>query len=425
MKIGDQIRYFRKTKNISQYKLAEGICSVSYLSKIENNQTKASDEIISFLTKRLGFDICLDNKDEKHISELNDWLFSMFNRNKIKAEHYYKNLLKEKIKNSEKQIFFKIMETLYHLLFEVRIDYIKSNLVQLSKVSGVMKNDNLFYFYLVKGLYYYYIKKYQDSYNYLKKSEALMFDAHLKVEQWLRGYLFYLIGLVARSLWKNMICLDYTKTALKEFEDIYELKRCADCRILLGIIYQRIDNYDEAVKHLNMASTIADAYNDNVIRGIVFQNLGYIESKRNKSKLAIKLYQKSLAYKKDQPSAFQVSTIYTLIEEYFKTGEKQKGFRLVEKGLSLVKENDGLKDYYFHFHFYYLAFQFGLDHEKTVNFLTLEAIPYFQSNNKWIHLPEYIQIATNYYEKQLKYKIANDYYKLYIKALKKINQEGD
>jgi HTH-type transcriptional regulator, quorum sensing regulator NprR len=57
MKTGEKIRYFRKTQNISQQELADGICSVSYLSKIENGQAVASEEIIMFLSNRLGKEI--------------------------------------------------------------------------------------------------------------------------------------------------------------------------------------------------------------------------------------------------------------------------------------------------------------------------------------------------------------------------------
>ncbi|WP_226535515.1 helix-turn-helix domain-containing protein [Fictibacillus halophilus] len=56
LNLNEQIRYYRNSLNLSQTALASGICSVSYLSKIENGLTKPSDEIYSLLFYRLGLD---------------------------------------------------------------------------------------------------------------------------------------------------------------------------------------------------------------------------------------------------------------------------------------------------------------------------------------------------------------------------------
>jgi len=54
MLTGYLIKKERINKKMKQIWLAKDICSVSYLSKIENGQTAASQEILSLLAERLG-----------------------------------------------------------------------------------------------------------------------------------------------------------------------------------------------------------------------------------------------------------------------------------------------------------------------------------------------------------------------------------
>lgn len=77
--IGELIRRKRLEQAISQDALANGICAVSYLSKIENNKVDASPEIIELLFNRLN--IAYIN-DERVISEF-EQLYSVFKENQF------------------------------------------------------------------------------------------------------------------------------------------------------------------------------------------------------------------------------------------------------------------------------------------------------------------------------------------------------
>ena len=54
---GSIIQYFRQKKGLTQEELGHGICSKTHLSKIERGLTEVSDETISLLCARMGFDI--------------------------------------------------------------------------------------------------------------------------------------------------------------------------------------------------------------------------------------------------------------------------------------------------------------------------------------------------------------------------------
>ena len=68
--IGYIIKQERLNQNIKQTVLAKGICSTSYLSKIENNSTVPSEEVTTFLLKRLNLEVGkLSNEEENKFIE--------------------------------------------------------------------------------------------------------------------------------------------------------------------------------------------------------------------------------------------------------------------------------------------------------------------------------------------------------------------
>ncbi|MDE8051543.1 helix-turn-helix transcriptional regulator [Erysipelothrix rhusiopathiae] len=58
--LGTLLRNERLKQNMSQQALCEGICSVSYLSKIESNTVTPSDEIFDLLFDCLGINLVRD-----------------------------------------------------------------------------------------------------------------------------------------------------------------------------------------------------------------------------------------------------------------------------------------------------------------------------------------------------------------------------
>src|SRR5699024_11309844 len=77
MEIGALIKMTRINKGMTQEELAEGIASMSYLSKIENEHATASSEVINMLCTRLG--IQLDKRNDETIDEtLQTWYGMLF-----------------------------------------------------------------------------------------------------------------------------------------------------------------------------------------------------------------------------------------------------------------------------------------------------------------------------------------------------------
>lgn len=57
MFIGEKVHFKRKELGITQEKLCREICSITYLSKLENNKIEAKEDILKMLCKRLDISI--------------------------------------------------------------------------------------------------------------------------------------------------------------------------------------------------------------------------------------------------------------------------------------------------------------------------------------------------------------------------------
>lgn len=74
---GILIRKRRQMANWSQETLCEGICAVSYLSKIEQGKTEGSSEVLYLLLRRLGI---LWREELEFCRETSNWFEEWYDR---------------------------------------------------------------------------------------------------------------------------------------------------------------------------------------------------------------------------------------------------------------------------------------------------------------------------------------------------------
>lgn len=79
IEVGTYLKFLRLQKNVTQTELSVGICTPSYLSRIENNLIKADEEIYSLLFDKLGLSYKLMVHDEDALDQrLEEWYKNMF-----------------------------------------------------------------------------------------------------------------------------------------------------------------------------------------------------------------------------------------------------------------------------------------------------------------------------------------------------------
>jgi HTH-type transcriptional regulator, quorum sensing regulator NprR len=421
MHLGEKIRYFRKVKNLSQQELAAGICSIPYLSKIENGVAKPSDEIQQHLAARL--EIRLESMNENEIIQKYVNLFySLYQRDYESAEHKFQMLTDSLSQSIDEEILHKIFKSIYLLLAKDETQEVQVLLNEVAYIDSVMDGEKAFYYFLVRGQLSFFLNEFEDAFHYFLRAEKQLEEN--RFQEWEKGYLFYVIGVSANQLYKNIVALEYTKQALTIFEKNYFFKRCADCRIVLAIIHLRIKNFDESTKQLLLAETIANTFGDEVLQGIIYHNLGSVATHTGEKEKAIELFSRSMEAKEKEPLSAKIMTIYALVKEYQKTNNPEKGLKLIDTWLEQIHDDPLNRGFELHLLYHKQLFTYGDHNETIIHFMVKELIPYFEERKEWVYLSEYYPIIGKYFEKNQKYKQASLYYSYAYDALKKVHDSS-
>ncbi|MED1862578.1 helix-turn-helix transcriptional regulator [Fictibacillus nanhaiensis] len=421
--VGQRIRYYRKTKGLTQEELAQGICSVSYLSKIEKGDAKSSEEVINLLCDRLG--ISPEEVDNNEILEmLNEWNMMMVNRRFEEATEYYP-ALHEKMKNvsnPEILIRFDLFLTRYYLVTD-QLKEAQGKLNSLNQIQEQFSAELEFYFFQVTAMYNFFLNKYNEALDSIKKCEALFRKVNIKESE--EAVLYYQIALYYGQLYRITLVNYYAYKAISIFDKEYNYSRSADCHILLAINNRRVRNYEQAEYHLNHALKYSKAFNDKSTTAIIFHNLGYVSSCKKESKKAIEYILKSYKLKQElnDINIQLITTIYLAAKEYFNIGDFTKSLEWINKGYEIIKNDDFVNNEYF-YHLKILEFQIQYANQNTSKeleeFLSKEAIPYFDKLNTTEYLAANAELLADLYFDQGQYKKASHYYRISNNARKHI-----
>ncbi|MBE4909479.1 helix-turn-helix transcriptional regulator [Bacillus luteolus] len=417
MDIGNRLRFYRIQQNMTQEDLASGIISISYLSKIENNQTSASVEVLEMLCKRLGIKLIEEN-EYSLLKDLHDWYYQIINRNKEEVARRYEKYVDviQSTNDSSAYIHFVLFELRYFLL-QRDLEKAEEQLNKINLFKDIF-DDQMDYFYSkFVGLYHYMKNRFSTAKDFYKLAERIL-NKSIHIERWEEADLYYSIGLTYSQLGKMSLSNNYTHLALAIYQSRYDLKRSAECHVLLGICYLRTEEYELSEENYLLANKVAESMNDSNLRGIIYHNLGYLYSLQGKHHQAIAEYQKSLKHKLDGNIDGKLISIHGIITEYYSLGEYNSCESWLQEARKLQEENE-YRDYNVHFEIYnYLINNPSEEFEKYMQDV---ALPLFEKRENLQYLIKYSEILGAYFETKFKYKSANRYYTKAIKALKKQN----
>lgn len=417
--VGQRIRYYRKTKGLTQEELAQGICSVSYLSKIEKGDAKSSEEVINLLCERLG--ISPEEVDESKILEmLNEWNMMMVNRQFEEAEATYKEI-NEKMKGISQPnllLRYKLFKARYFLVQSTpNLCLAKEELDSVNDLFEQLPNDLKFYFYTFNGMYKNYLSSYQEALEYFEKADK-QFNQTSNLSDIEAATVYYFLGLTHNYLLHISSVANYAYKAIGIFDREYCYSRSADCQILLGLSYRRARNYEKAKYHLNLALKYSTVFKDKYTSGVILHNLGYVAACQNQHEKAIDYLKESLQFKEARQSIQNTAgTIYLLATEYYVVGDNQKAQDLINKGLKIVNSNHEV-----YYHLKKLEFQLtGNDTDpEFTKFLSKDSIPFFKEKGILEYEATHSELLADIYFEQGQYKKASQYYRIANNARKNI-----
>ncbi|MFC0190438.1 helix-turn-helix domain-containing protein [Fictibacillus aquaticus] len=415
--VGQRIRYYRKVKGLTQEELAQGICSVSYLSKIEKGDAKSSDEVINLLCDRLGISPNEANNDEI-LEMLDEWNMMMVNKRFDEAGEFQKTVQEKMQGVSDPNILLRY-ELFNCRCIMVCYDNFDEAFLLLQKINGLIPKDNLFdlQFYYNQFLGMCFSTKYQpqNALKHYKLAEEYHQKSNLRDIE--AAVIYFQLAITYNELSKVSIVNFYAYKAITIFDKEYNYSRSADCQIILAIANRRVRNYEQAIYHLDQALKYAKTFKDDNTEGIIYHNLGNIAATKNEHSKAIKYLLKSVELRQHQSPDNVMNTLWLLSKEYFYINNLEESIKWIEKGIQHVENS--INPSFFH-HFSILNYQIHDNKSGLEEFLRKEAIPFFENQDQFEHISTYSELLADLYFDQSLYKKASLYYRLANNARKNI-----
>ena len=401
--IGLLIKMSRIQQNMKQVTLAKGICSTSYLSKIENNQTVPSDEVLQLLLSRLHLNI-----DELSTGDEEALVGKLFNLYKEAIIERKKDLVEDKLKILyDKNFLFKDSNNYYLFnLYILRIKLIitpssleiEKILDGLDQMRVNFDNRQNFIFHINYGLFYHQNKDYKKALLHLEQALTIISNFH--IEDWELADFFNIISITYLLNNQLLNTIEYSHKALKIYKDLFIFNRAIDCYIVIGIAQKRTMNFKPAEENFLLAKKIAGELKIKEQDSVINSNLGSLMSVMGNSEMAIQYFFKSL--EGTLTLDIKLTTIFSIIQEYFKTRMIREVIFWCTEGLNLINEtkHSSLLSFSYHFNLYLAISNNSPDKEQLI----IDTISYFEKTEDYRHAQKYSILLAEYYAELRKYK---------------------
>lgn len=410
IEIGSFIKLQRNKQEMTLGELSDGIVSVSYLSKIENQKTQASPEIIQMLCNRLGIEV--DNSQEDLIRQrCEDWYAMLFDsHDKDDIVEHYQEIQELMDKNlSESLMMFEIHKIRYFLVLnELELALKKIN--ELGEISNSFDNEQQYYWFKFKGNYYSIVGDQSQAMHMYKNAEDKL--QNVRVKDMEIADLQYIISVTHSKLRNVLEAIEAANKSLNIFMKDYNFIRCAQCHNILGISYRRIKLYDKAIKNFNLALHLGKLEKNKKLIQLTNQNLGYLYSAQGNSEQAIVHYKEVLS-DSEVYIVTKLAAVSSLIKELYNTKNYEETTEKVENALVLLKSFNSIEpdEQYYVYVIYTYKYLLEDNWNEFVDLLTTKFIPHLEKKQDYAELSTYLKLLANYYESIHKYKLAANYYK--------------
>lgn len=333
MDFGPLIKYYRTQRGMTQKELAEGICSIPHLSKIEHNSKEGNKETIAMLLERLGVEIeDVAGKDEEIKALLDEFDNQMTFQIKAEAERVYSLLLElgSLIPFSSHIYTYELYKYRYMLFrgedseAEAQHELLRKHLKNFSR-----QERNLFDYFT--SIHLMRQAKYHEADAILEKLDAekaggINIGEFLYHRAFAKGYLL-----------QFGYAIHFGKKALQHFMEQHNFRRILHTLMIMGINYIYSNIYEEASVCFEHVIRNAELLNEKELLPQIYHNMGILQKKIQKPEQAVHFFKKSLSIQKDKGFNYLV-TLNSLGETLYLEGEHASARKCFEEVLQLADQ---------------------------------------------------------------------------------------
>ncbi|WP_404283597.1 tetratricopeptide repeat protein [Exiguobacterium aurantiacum] len=415
---GNLIKIERMRRNMKQSVLARGICSISYLSKIENNQTSASEEVLEMIFKRLGIEVPLyydfSEQVEKVRAEieeiLRDAILTRKDKGKLQEVEKY---LSNPVVNQSKELYISLLLALARLdsmpggqnTYITEIGWIEE---QLNREAGLR-------YTLMKSLKLFNENEKEKSLELLEELNEQL--PHSSLPIWEMADMRYIMGGMYYKFTDYLQAIENVKFALDYFQEHFFLERIVECHIVIGLAFKRRRRFTEALAHYHRAVKVISATTMKDYYGMLYNNMGEIYSSLGDQEKALEYFMQSFDYKVEVKS--KLYSVVSLIEGYTNYNNVEEILNWLSKGYEIKGDRTGLEEFDHHFEIYKNCYQVPNQLELIKSLK--EAVHYFEKYNDYVYMQKYSLWLARELRSNGKYKLATEYYEKVIDIMSHID----
>lgn len=412
---GNLIKVERMRKNMKQSVLARGICSISYLSKIENNQTTPSDEVLELIFERLELDVPLyydfSEKIDQTKKEIRDTLKeALLSR---QEEKYFKQI--EKFKTNpvvlqSKELYVTLLITLAR--FGITPGGNVQYLIEVGWIKDQLSSDDRLRYDLIQCIYMFLYQSAdrETTVNLLEKVGKDMMNSGLP--DWEKADIRYVMGALYHRFTDYSQAIDYVKPALEYFQENFCLERIIESHMIIGLSFKRRKRYTIALEHYEKAAKVADKANLNDYYGMLYNNMGDIYFLIGDQEKAQKYFLDSFNVKEGAKS--KLYSVMSLLEVSVAQNNIEGIMEWLAVGYELKGHKDELIEFDYHFDIYVSKYK-KFNQNELINSLK-KAVDYFEAYDEY-YTHKYALWLSRELRNTGKYKLATEYYEKTISMM--------
>ncbi|MEN1937872.1 helix-turn-helix domain-containing protein [Paenibacillus sp. 102] len=340
MQIGERIRQIRIHKGMTQGELVSEICSIAYLSRIENGQVKPSSSFLKKVSQKLNVDgdFLIDGKNEKIESNILK-ICEKYKKDERITETELSSLELYVRDTDSIPLLLKIYGVLiYYHVRNNNLSYVAPLVDQASQVIpnqvGTQDQEDHIYYLMARGLYFSNKEDYVTALEIYKKIENMLGPE--ETEQ--HAHIYYNLSLVTQSLYKDQsISRLYAKKAYKLYEKFNIEQQKIYVLINLAMQYNKDKLPEQAIESLKQAENEAKTNNNPLNVCLIAYNYGKIYQGLQDYANAIPYYEKSLELSDYlSRTADKVYILRNLIEIHIERKDWQTVNKLIDDAFDIL-----------------------------------------------------------------------------------------
>ncbi|MBV7504351.1 tetratricopeptide repeat protein [Bacillus sp. sid0103] len=410
MSIGKVIYYHRRKQNKTQEQLCHGICSVTHLSKIENNVKEANPKTLQMLCDRLQISLEEESKKSQLLRQKLDLFYETMERmHQEKATILFKELQQEKeyIHCTDMLYLYELYMLRYYLLLHDFSAYEKSSTGIHRYVSKFSPFEE-YVWNLLQGIYYGKVEQFPQALLYLSRVEEQAEQYETKITEY-----YYFRSALHGHLCHYSLSIHYAYKALRVFQNTNNFLRIVYVKLILAVNFIYIGEFEKGKEILDQILNDADILQDSETKELSLHNLGFLYYRQGKMEESIDYYSQALQIKeKDSPSYY--ITISSMAEALIADGQNEKAMKMLKEGLDSIQDHKSPR--YIELKILYL--EAAGSQKALITYLINQGLSIIENHLSTERGNKYLQLIADYYEEKQDLASANHYLQIANQHLK-------